>query len=180
MINDSNNIKELARDDDPTVELEIPIHAQNHDDRSEVEAGTFDADSVDHDGSSGVTVSELRTDLCSRKKTIGQLQYDIEQLRAKWLGLEAEISARESQTQQLNAELMFGAKFPVMFYCQLRHIDLADVQHRTQRHRDHAPHRMRRQPGQGDPVVSVQPLAVGRSGSRVVMDAGAFDVPSIT
>ncbi len=35
------------------------------------------------------------------------------------------------------------------------------------------------QPGQGNPVVSVEPLAVRRSGRRMVMDTGAFDVPSI-
>ena len=84
-------------------------------------------------------------------------------------------------SQQFHAELMFGAKFPgVMFFRQFGHVDLADVQHRAQRHRDHTPQRMRRQPGQGDPVVSVEPLAVGRSGSRIVMDAGTFHVPSIT
>ena len=53
---------------------------------------------------------------------------------------------------------MLGAEFPAIFFRQLRHVDLADVQHRAQRQRDHAPRRMRCQPGQGDPVVSVQPL----------------------
>jgi len=83
-------------------------------------------------------------------------------------------------SQQFHAELMFGTKFPVVFLRQLRHIDLADVQHRTQRQRDHAPRRMRCEPSQGDPVVSVQPLAVCRSWRRIMMNSGPFNVPSVT
>ena len=75
---------------------------------------------------------------------------------------------------------MLGAEFPAIFFRQFGDVDLADVQHRAQRQRDHAPRRMGCQPGQGDPVVPVQPLAVCRSGSRVVMDAGTFHVPAIT
>jgi chromosome segregation ATPase len=107
MANDNNNINELvADDDDPTVELESPNFARSEDGDLEADAPTFDSkqdsEAVSLDG---VTVSELQSDLRSRQKTISKLQYDIEQLHAKWLGLETEISAREAQTGQLHDEL---------------------------------------------------------------------------
>ncbi len=103
MANENNNINELVADDDPTVELEVGNFQ-----REIVEADTltFDAtDKHDSDETSGATVSALRSDLRSRKETNDQLQYDIQQLHTKWLGLEAEINAREAQTEQLNTEL---------------------------------------------------------------------------
>lgn len=103
MANDNNNINELVADDDPTVELEV---GRFDDEITEADARTFDArNDIDADDASGVTVSELKSDLLSRKETIDQLQFDIQQLHTKWLGLEAEINAREAQTEQLNAEL---------------------------------------------------------------------------
>jgi chromosome segregation ATPase len=107
MTNENNNINELvADDDDPTVELEVPLFAQDQSAASEAEAKTYNAGQETEDiSSSGITVSELQSDLLSRKKTIGHLQYDIQQLHTKWLGLETEISARETQTEQLNTEL---------------------------------------------------------------------------
>ncbi len=106
MANDNNNINELvANDDDPTAELEIPSFAAGAG-GAELDAKTFDSHNSDAcESTSGVTVSELRSDLQSRKKTISRLQFDIEQLHSKWLGLEAEINAREAQTEQLNKEL---------------------------------------------------------------------------
>jgi chromosome segregation ATPase len=106
MTNDNNNINELVADDDPTVELEIPSFSRIDEDISESDAKTFDADDLDDkDVSAGVTVAELKSDLLSRNKTISELQYDIQQLHTKWLGLEAEIGAREAQTEQLNQTL---------------------------------------------------------------------------
>ncbi|HNP65703.1 MAG TPA: FHA domain-containing protein [Woeseiaceae bacterium] len=103
MANENNNINELVADDDPTVELEM---GRFHDEAAESDARTFDASECDSpDELEGVTVSELQSDLRSRKETIDQLQYDIQQLHTKWLGLEAEIKAREAQTEQINAEL---------------------------------------------------------------------------
>ncbi len=106
MANDNNNINDLvADDDDPTVELQTLLHAS--DTGPEADAKTFDGFDVPlgEDGT-GVTVSELKSDLRLRTKTIGKLQYDIEQLHAKWLGLETEIGARETQTEKLNSELI--------------------------------------------------------------------------
>jgi chromosome segregation ATPase len=107
MANDNNDINELvADDDDPTVELKAPTFADENASSLEVDAKTFDSQKeIDEDAASGVTVSELKADLRSREKTISQLQFDIEQLQAKWLGLETEIGAREEQTTQLNTDL---------------------------------------------------------------------------
>ena len=107
MANDNNNINELvADDDDPTVELESPNFAKSEDGDLEADAPTFDNKQDSESVSlAGLTVSELQSDIRSRQKTISKLQYDIEQLHAKWLGLETEIRAREAQTGQLHEEL---------------------------------------------------------------------------
>ncbi|MEL7185402.1 MAG: FHA domain-containing protein [Pseudomonadota bacterium] len=101
MANDNNNINQLVpEDDDPTAELEIPNFAEAAE--RESDAHTFDVN--ESQDSSRVSVPELQSDLQSRQETISRLQYDIEQLHAKWAGLEAEINARESQTETLNTE----------------------------------------------------------------------------
>jgi len=98
MANENNNINTLvADDDDPTAELQVLLEA---------DAKTHSAEEQSDRGrSAGVSVSKLESDLRSRKEIISQLQFDIEQLHAKWLGLEAEVGARESQTVQINKEL---------------------------------------------------------------------------
>ena len=107
MANDNNNINELvATDDDPTVELEAPSFVMDAAGSGEADAKTFDTqDAADAELSSGMSVSELKSDLHYRKKTNNRLQYDIQQLHAKWLGLEAELGAREAQTNQLNVDI---------------------------------------------------------------------------
>lgn len=107
MTNENKNINELvADDDDPTVELEVLSFGQEQSSASEADAKTCNTEQEPEEVSAaGITVSELQSDLLSRKKTISHLQYDIQQLHTKWLGLETEISAREIQTEQLNNEL---------------------------------------------------------------------------
>ena len=107
MANDNNNINELvADDDDPTVELETAAFSDDGSKPLEVDAITFDAQKhVGKKSSSGVTVSALTSDLESRDEVISRLQYDIERLRAKSLGLESEIGARDDQTKGLHDEL---------------------------------------------------------------------------
>jgi len=108
--NESKNINELVSDDeDPTAELEI---LSIQDDESDDSDGQSESDSHTYglgnskrvDSSPGQSIPELQSDLDSRTKTIGKLQYDIQQLRAKWLGLEAEISAREEIVSNLLLE----------------------------------------------------------------------------
>ncbi|MDH3620234.1 MAG: FHA domain-containing protein [Gammaproteobacteria bacterium] len=93
MANEKNKINELVSDDDQTAELEAVTFRQNHPSQqiAPLEAGENTSDFAQHRSADA--------------KTISKLQYDIEQLRAKWLGLEAEITAREELTDKLNADL---------------------------------------------------------------------------
>jgi methyl-accepting chemotaxis protein len=86
------NKNELVADEDPTAELEAVTFRQDHPSREDIplEADDHTHDVVDDDKSA---------------RTISKLKYDIEQLRARWLGLETEIKAREDITQRLNTEL---------------------------------------------------------------------------
>ncbi len=100
MANNKNKIKELvADDDDPTAELEAL--AVDEDELLESDANTFNFS----DDEESAAVSELRSDLKDRSETISRLQFDIEQLRSRWLGLEAEIKSREEITKNLQSEL---------------------------------------------------------------------------
>ena len=104
MANDKNKIKELVpADDDPTAELEaLTIKPEDLELEADADtSGLVHSGDVERDAS----ISELQSDLKSRSETINRLQFDIEQLRSKWLGLEAEIRARESITDELNDEL---------------------------------------------------------------------------
>jgi len=98
MTNENKNINELVSDDDdPTSELEILSFQRFDVDDVELESdsNTYGFGTDEDASSSGQSIPELRSDLERRTQTIGRLQYDIEQLRSKWLGLETEIKARE-------------------------------------------------------------------------------------
>jgi chromosome segregation ATPase len=102
MANDNNNINELVVDDDPTVELELPIFRNSGHESS---FKTFDANEHKGKSRSTSTVTELTAELRSRQETIDRLQFDLRQLEAKWLGLEAEVNAREGQGSALHSDL---------------------------------------------------------------------------
>ena len=104
MTNDKKNINELVTDDDdPTAELES-LSPQDIDDLSESAAHTHDFE-MSSDSGSDSSISDLKSDLKNRSETINRLQYDIEQLRAKWNGLETEIKSREELSDGLNRDL---------------------------------------------------------------------------
>lgn len=110
MANENNNINELvSEDDDPTAELEVSalkldLAAEFY---REQDANTYDAaDELRSGRDRRAPAAELETDLRARDKAISRLQFDIEQLRAKWLGLDSEVAARAGQTEQLNNELV--------------------------------------------------------------------------
>lgn len=112
MTNENNNINELVSDrSELPAELEAVTWQESpsrtyQDAGTESEARTFDITNfVDLDAQRSVAISELKSDLRSRSETIGRLQFDIEQMRSKWLGLEMEIKAREEITADLNTEL---------------------------------------------------------------------------
>ena len=94
MTNENKNTNELVSDDeDPTAELEAVTFRQDH-----LTGGSVLSES---DENTCDVAERSNTDA----KTIGKLQYDIEQLRAKWLGLEAEIKAREELTERLTSQI---------------------------------------------------------------------------
>ena len=93
MANNKNNINELVSDEDPTAELEAITFRQDH------------LSSVEEPLESDEHTSGLERKVGDDAQTISKLQYDIEQLRARWLGLEAEIQAREEVTVTLTTEL---------------------------------------------------------------------------
>ena len=113
MATENQNVHELVADDDPTAELEALTirHAFGPKDPDlESDANTFDIEMLDGEVHDGVSVANLKSDLKTRSETIERLQFDIEQLHAKWLGLETEIKAREEVTSNLNAELKSAAR----------------------------------------------------------------------
>jgi len=111
MTNENKKINELVSDDDdPTAELEaltirqdFPRPGKSASSESDLSTHGFkDSEAIPADG---MSITELKSDLQVRSETIERLQFDIEQLRAKWLGLETEIKAREELTGRLNSEL---------------------------------------------------------------------------
>ena len=102
MANENKKINELADDDEEvTAELEaLTVRLGD----AEADANTFGFENID-DEADAASIAKLRSDLQKRSETIERLQFDIEQLRAKWLGLEAEITAREEVTARLTREL---------------------------------------------------------------------------
>ncbi len=80
MTNENNKFNELvADDDDPTVELEAAQLVQDQTGTPESDAKTYDSEQADaEEPTPGITVSELQSDLRSRKKAISHLQYDIQ------------------------------------------------------------------------------------------------------
>ncbi|MEM7432573.1 MAG: FHA domain-containing protein [Pseudomonadota bacterium] len=102
MANENKNTNELVTDDDPTSELEALTDRYFHPGAQpaadlNAETGTYDVRDE--------TISSLRSDLQDRSETINRLQFDMEQLRAKWTGLETEIQARETATRGLHQQI---------------------------------------------------------------------------
>jgi chromosome segregation ATPase len=111
MANEKNKINELVSDDDdPTAELEAlsehKFQSADAEFERESDANTYGFGKTGEPASAhGQSIPELKSDLEARTKTIGRLQYDIEQLRSKWLGLEREIGAREEIVSDLSREV---------------------------------------------------------------------------
>jgi chromosome segregation ATPase len=111
MANKKNKINELVSDDDdPTSELEVLTLSNIDSVETEVEresdANTYGYGKRNDPASAdSQSIPELKSDLEARTRTIGRLQYDIEQLRSKWLGLETEIGAREEIVNDLSREV---------------------------------------------------------------------------
>ena len=108
MANDNNKINSLvsASDDDPTAELESLDIASGGLHGAEADEDTFDFDRREAANNlAGKSVDALKSDIRARNENISRLQFDIEQLRSRWTGLEKEIRAREDITDRLNGQL---------------------------------------------------------------------------
>lgn len=95
MANENKNINELVSDEDPTTELEAVTFRDDTASRAvllEADDCTFDLD-------------EHRENVERDSRELGKLRFELEQLRAKWTGLETELKAREEITHKLNDEL---------------------------------------------------------------------------
>jgi chromosome segregation ATPase len=108
MANDNNNLKELVSDDqDRTAELESPTwrepaakpSAQPVFERA-LEASDFDPYIAPIRNRDEV-IRDLKADLRIKTETIDRLQFDVERLRSRRIGLETEVKAREAQTRKL-------------------------------------------------------------------------------
>ena len=149
MANENYNTNELVSDEDVVIAELDEVTWKRHDIELEAEADTVALDELEAVGPDRQErVSQLRSDLQERMQTIGQLQFDVEQLRSKSMGLETEIKAREDITDKLiedhdvrhaRTEQSRGRHGPV-FLVELRVRRHVDRQHRSVRsfHRDHA------------------------------------------
>ena len=111
MANDNNKISVLVSqpDDDPTATYVVAGNlrrtARHDEPELEADAKTFDVDrfATGHLPDSE-SVTELTSTLQKRTETINQLQFEIEQLRAKWNGLDRELKAREEIAANIGKE----------------------------------------------------------------------------
>ncbi|MEM7501810.1 MAG: FHA domain-containing protein [Pseudomonadota bacterium] len=109
MASENKNLHNLAPETDAstvdnTSELEIlSVDLMPTEAELELDAKTYSLELGDDEEDEDWT--SLQSDLRSKDERISNLQFDIEQLRARWTGLEKEISAREELTEMLQADL---------------------------------------------------------------------------
>jgi len=110
MANDNKNIKELvSADTDRTEELESPTWHDGDAAREDVRSGNSASDDYDPYiapiRNRDRVIEDLKSDLRSKTESIDRLQFDIERLRSRRIGLETELKAREAQTRKLTRAL---------------------------------------------------------------------------
>lgn len=111
MANENNNTKQLVSEpiDDSTVELqELTLRQVLPNEADDVEfeddADTFEVGRIPvRQPPSEVRI--LNADLESRAATVSRLQFDLERLRSRLCGLEAEVSARKDISDDLNRRI---------------------------------------------------------------------------
>jgi chromosome segregation ATPase len=108
MANDNNKLKELVSDDrDRTAELESPTWRGSKVPADSEQAIELDFDAMQFDPyiapirNRDAVIQDLKADLRVKTETIDRLQFDVERLRSRRIGLETEVTARESQTRKL-------------------------------------------------------------------------------
>lgn len=116
MTNENKKRKELVDDDpDSTAELESPTW-RNRADEDDENIPVLDVNLFEEAPAStpirnrDEAIRDLKTDLRSKSDTIDRLQFDVERLRSRRVGLETEVKAREAQTRQLTRALEEAAE----------------------------------------------------------------------
>jgi chromosome segregation ATPase len=109
MANDNNNLKELVSDDrDRPAELDSPTWRGAKAPTDKEQAVELDFDAMQFDPyiapirNRDAVIEDLKADLRIKTETIDRLQFDVERLRSRRIGLETEVKARESQTRKLS------------------------------------------------------------------------------
>lgn len=108
MANDKSNTNELVSDDGTISELETLTVKRLRDGRGDAlleSSAITQSYEPDDDENVETTINELMSDLEARSETINRLQFDIQQFRSRWNGLEAEIKARQEITENLNRQV---------------------------------------------------------------------------
>ncbi|HSM29928.1 MAG TPA: FHA domain-containing protein [Woeseiaceae bacterium] len=108
MANDNNNVKELVSDDqERTAELESPTWHDSTTEQDSEPAFDVDFEAMKFDPyiapirNRDAVIQDLKADLRIKTETIDRLQFDVERLRSRRIGLETEVKAREAQTRKL-------------------------------------------------------------------------------
>jgi hypothetical protein len=106
MANENKKRKELVTDDQGrNAELDLPTWRDPVDDHAA--APTVDANATEFDPNVApilhrdAVIADLKDDLRTKTEMIDRLQFDVERLRSRRIGLETEVKARERQTREL-------------------------------------------------------------------------------
>jgi len=109
MANENKNTHEVVADDDITAELKELTLQQVLTRSADDEPLEDDANTFEFERSPGRPLSNdvevLRSDLKSHSNTIGRMQFELEQLRSKWQGLQSEARARAAISDELNRQV---------------------------------------------------------------------------
>ena len=110
MTNKKNKVNELVSDDNgPTAELAVLSIGKDDSDigqsrSAEADHSTSDPGTRDQDDDVSANITVVQSNLEVRSETVNRLQLDIKQLRARWLGLETEIKAREELASSIHGK----------------------------------------------------------------------------
>ena len=107
MANDNKKIKELVTDDhDCTAELDSPTWRDPVGEQAAAPAAGAIATEFDPHVAPilhrDAVIADLKDDLRVKTELIDRLQFDVERLRSRRIGLETEVKAREAQTRELS------------------------------------------------------------------------------
>ena len=108
MANDNNNVKELVSDDqERTAELESLTWQESMTEQDSEPSVDLDFEAMKFDPyiapirNRDAVIQDLKADLRIKTESIDRLQFDVERLRSRRIGLETEVKAREAQTRKL-------------------------------------------------------------------------------